>query len=109
MNEPTKETRFEYLLSDKNSLQHKINNLKKRVFDDNIKEFKEIYGTNFICPYINCDIYLNPNFKKFNRIEGTFSLMDDIFLIEQHTSYIFAYGITIVDLNKDSQLILYEH
>ncbi|AFX93169.1 hypothetical protein CE11_01143 [Megavirus courdo11] len=109
MNEPTKETRFEYILSDKNSLEDKINNLKKRVFDDNIKEFKEIYGTNSVCPYINCDTYLNPNFEKSNRIEGIFSIMDDIFLIEQHTSYVFAYGITVVNLNTNNQLILYEH
>nr|WBF70224.1 hypothetical protein [Megavirus caiporensis] len=109
MNEPTKETRFEYILSDENSLEHKINNLKKRVFDDNIREYKEIYDTNSVCPYINCDAYLNPDFEKSNRIEGTFSIMDDIFLIEQHTSYTFAYGITIVDLNQNNQLILYEH
>ncbi|UFX99723.1 hypothetical protein QKC54_gp1011 [Megavirus baoshan] len=109
MNEPTKETRFEYILSDKNSLKDKINKLKKRVFDDNIKEFKEIYGTNSICPYINCDTYYDPNFKKYTRIVKNFSLMDDTFLIEEHTSYTFAYSISIVDLDKDNTLILYDH
>lgn len=109
MNEPTKETSFEYVLSDKKSLNNKINELKKRVFDNNIKEFKEIYGVNFICPYVNCDTYYDPNFKKYTKIVNTFSLMDDTFLIEQHTSYSFAYSISVVNLIKDNTLVLYEH
>ncbi|AKI78767.1 hypothetical protein [Acanthamoeba polyphaga mimivirus] len=112
MNEPTKETSFEYVLSDKKSLKNKINKLKKRVFDENIEEFNEINeidGVNSICPYINCDTYYDPDFKKYTKIIKNFSLMDDTFLIEQHTSYSFAYSISVVDLVKDNTLVLYEH
>ncbi|AGC01587.1 hypothetical protein H012_gp879 [Acanthamoeba polyphaga moumouvirus] len=112
MNEPTKETYFKYYLSNVNDLKNKIKKIKKikkSIFDENIKEFYEMNGMNNLCPYINCDKYITPNYKNYNRIEGEFCLLDNILLIEEHTSYTFAYSINVLNLTKNNCLDLYNH
>ncbi|AGF85734.1 hypothetical protein QJ854_gp048 [Moumouvirus goulette] len=109
MNEPTKETYFEYYLSNVNDLTNQIKKIKKDIFDENIKEFYKTNGKNLKCPYIGYEKYISPNYHNHNRIEGEFCLMDDVFLIEEHTSYTFAYSISVININKNNRLAIYEH
>jgi hypothetical protein len=108
MNEPTKECHFEFYLSDKQNLSKKIDEIKKRIIDENIEDWNDLEFDEE-CPYY--DGYINPNYKKYSRIEGSFLPLgdDEVFLIENHTSYIYAYAITVRNFTDNNTFDFYEH
>lgn len=107
LNEPTKETSFSFFSSNRENLVSKINNIKNDVISQNKETYTELIGEN--CPYH--DGYISPKYKTHYRISGIFSPLDDgeVFLIEEHTSYFYAYAVTIRNFIDNNEFILYEH
>ena len=111
LTDPTKETYFEYYIcsEDKKKLESKIAKIKKAVLRQNKKEYILDSIDDEECPYY--DGYKSPEYTECMEIKGNFLPLDDneVFLIESHTSYLFAYSITVRNLKKSNTFQLYEH
>jgi hypothetical protein len=104
LTDPTKELHFEYHLANKDTLDSKIREIEDRVIQENVDEYS---GSMKTAPYKVG--YIN---KKANqdRIQGTFVLWDDVFLVEEHTAYDFAYAISVRNIKNDrAKMTLFEH
>ena len=111
LTDPTKETYFEYYLASEEQVSNKIKEIKQKIIDDNTEQYKE--SSDDQCPYI--EGYLGEYGKKGKDVEKYIggSLVphfnDEIFFIDTHTTYDFAYMVSVVDLAQDNKFILYEH
>lgn len=109
MNEPTKEISFKYYLTNKNDANNKIKEIQNKVLKKNIDAFNETNEENKKCPYKIG--YKDPNYEEHSNIMGSFVPLEneDVFLIEKHSSFTFAYAVTRMNLSEDNEFILFEH
>ncbi len=110
MNEPSKIIDFQYYLHSGSEVEKTVKRIKNEVISENIEAWNDQVDNNEPCPYH--DGYLDPEYEKHNNIQGNFLPLDDkeVFLIEGHTSYTFAYSITIKDISsgKTTPFVLFE-
>lgn len=104
LTDPTKELHFEYYLADDNSdnLSRKIREIEEKVVRKNVKEYdgpleKAPYKVGYVNPKANQD-----------RIAGV--MVPWVFLVEEHTSYDFAFAISVRKIkNGKAKLTFFEH
>lgn len=112
LDDPTGYTDFKFYPCDTGEVADKVKKIKNRVIKTNVEEFRESNDTK--CPYKIG--YFAPEFREGSRNLDTricrnLSLLEDgdVFLIEEHSSYSFAFGITVKNLIDDESFVLYEH
>ena len=114
LDDPTAYTDFRfYPCQSYAELENKVETIKNKILHRNREDFKESYPTK-TCPYKIG--YVGPEYAEGSRNRNTricdnLSLFQDgeVFLVEDHSSYSFAYGITIRDLDEKKDFVLYEH
>ena len=116
LDDPTGYTDFEFYTCDEDELENTVKSIQRKIIKQNISDYEETYlrVEQKECPYKIG--YIAPEYRKgskslYTRVCDNLSLLQnkEIFLIEEHTSHDFAFGITVKDLIHDRSFVLYEH
>jgi hypothetical protein len=110
LNEPTKECSTTIYLTSAENLEKDKSLIQKKILNENISEFYSLHDVpDDVCPYVIG--YKPDDWEKYNNVLDRLNSLDDLILIEFHTSYIFIYTLSVYNIKKGGNVehIIFEH